>query len=423
MKELNRSVGVLGAVLLGMGSIIGTGIFVSIGIAADIAGPSVLLAVCIAACVATANGLNSAQLAASHPVSGGSYEYGYKYLTPSLGFTAGWLFLLAKSASAATAALGFAAYFMRALDLHGRWLQSAVAGTAVVLFTLLVLSGVRRSNWHNGILVLLACGALGVFVLAGSSRVSGAAFTPFFGGGVPGLLEASALAFVAYTGYGRIATMGEEVSHPRRNIPRAMIVTLALSALVYAAVAFVLVGLGGTIVPAAPLSAASGYSRPVTWIVAQGAMIAMLGVLLNLVLGLSRMWLAMGRRGDMPSVLARVNASGTTPVPAVILTGVVIAALVLIGDVKTTWSFSAFTVLVYYAITNAAALRLPPGQRMYPRWIALAGLAACLFLAFWVNWRVWAAGLGLIAAGLLWHWIARWIARRAHGHDATRNEQ
>ncbi|MBK8206920.1 MAG: amino acid permease [Planctomycetes bacterium] len=423
MAELKRSVGVFGAVLLGMGSIIGTGIFVSIGVAADIAGPSVLLAVCIAAAVATANGLNSAQLAASHPVSGGSYEYGYKYLTPSLGFTAGWLFLLAKSASAATAALGFAAYFMRALDLHGRWLQSAIAGGAVVLFTLLVLSGVRRSNWLNGILVLLACGALAVFVGAGSSRVSGAAFSPFFSGGVPGLLEASALAFVAYTGYGRIATMGEEINDPRRNIPRAMIVTLALSALVYAAVAIVLVGLGGTIAPAAPLSAASSYSRPVIWIVAQGAMIAMLGVLLNLVLGLSRMWLALGRRGDMPSVLARVNASGTTPVPAVILTGIVIAALVLIGDVKTTWSFSAFTVLVYYAITNAAALRLPPGQRLYPRWIALVGLAACLFLAFWVDWRVWAAGLGLIVAGLVWHTVARRLKRRGPMPAANHNDQ
>lgn len=421
--KLKRTVGVAGATLLGLGSIVGTGIFVSIGIAADIAGPSVLLAVCIAAAVAAANGLNSAQLAASHPVSGGSYEYGYKYLTPSLGFTAGWLFLLAKSASAATAALGFAAYFMRALDLHGRWLQSAIAGGAVVLFTLLVLSGVRRSNGLNGILVLLSCGALAVFVGAGSSRLSGAAFSPFLTGGVPGLLEASALAFVAYTGYGRIATMGEEINDPRRNIPRAMIVTLALSALVYAAVATVLVGLGGTIVPAAPLSAASGYSRPVAWIVAQGAMIAMLGVLLNLVLGLSRMWLAMGRRGDMPKVLARVNASGTTPVPAVILTGLVIAALVLIGDVKTTWSFSAFTVLVYYAITNAAALRLPPGQRLYPRWIALVGIAACLFLAFWVDWRVWAAGLGLIVGGLLWHTVARRLGRRGPMSAANRNDQ
>jgi APA family basic amino acid/polyamine antiporter len=130
-------------------------------------------------------------------------------------------------------------------------------------------------------------------------------------------------------------------------------------------------------------------------------------VLLNLLLGMSRVWLAMGRRRDMPGVLARVNKAGTTPVPAVILTGATIATLALIGDIKTTWSFSAFTVLVYYALTNAAALRLPREQRRYPRWIALVGLASCLFLAFWVEWQVWAAGLGLIAFGLVWHVIAR----------------
>jgi len=115
--RLQRQVGLPGAVAIGLGSMVGTGIFVSVGIAAGISGPSVLLAIVIAALVATCNGLNSAQLAASHPVSGGTYEYGYRYLTPWLGFTAGWMFLLAKSASAATAALGFAGYFSNALAL------------------------------------------------------------------------------------------------------------------------------------------------------------------------------------------------------------------------------------------------------------------------------------------------------------------
>jgi basic amino acid/polyamine antiporter, APA family len=410
--ELKRTVGVGGAVLLGLGSIIGTGIFVSIGLAADVAGPSVLLAVLIAAGVATANGLNSAQLAAAHPVSGGTYEYGYRLLNPAFGFTAGWTFLLAKTASAATAALGFAGYLLTALDANGRWTRIAVAAAAVVLLTALVLSGLRRSNWLNGMLVVLACGALVTFVIAGASRVTPAAFTPFMEGGMPGLLEASALAFVAYTGYGRIATMGEEIREPKLSIPRAMIVTLLVSAVIYAAVAAVLVGMGGEIMHGAPLVGASRHNQVVAWIVAQGAMLAMLGVLLNLVLGLSRMWLAMGRRRDMPRVLAKVNAGGTTPMPAVILTGVMIAALVLVGDVKKTWSFSAFTVLVYYAITNAAALCLPADQRRYPRWLAIVGLAACLFLAFWVDWQIWALGLGLILAGLGWHWIAQGHAIR-----------
>jgi APA family basic amino acid/polyamine antiporter len=136
-------------------------------------------------------------------------------------------------------------------------------------------------------------------------------------------------------------------------------------------------------------------------------MTAMLGVLLNLILGLSRVLLAMGRRGDAPPVVARLNTSRTTPRVAVIVVGAAIGGLTLLGNVKTTWSFSAFTVLIYYALTNLAALRLPREQRRYSPGIAWAGLIACLSLAFWVEWRVWAVGLGLIACGLLWHIAAR----------------
>ena len=119
---------------------------------------------------------------------------------------------------------------------------------------------------------------------------------------------------------------------------------------------------------------------------------------------------AMGRGRDMPGALARIDASGSTPVIAVLVVGVAIAALVLLGNVKTTWSFSAFTVLIYYAITNLAALRLPGEARLFPRWVAWAGLAACLFLAFWVETRIWLVGLAMIGVGLLWHAVARRIA-------------
>jgi APA family basic amino acid/polyamine antiporter len=134
---------------------------------------------------------------------------------------------------------------------------------------------------------------------------------------------------------------------------------------------------------------------------------AMLGVLLNLILGLSRVLLAMGRRADMPAVLARLDRSGRTPTASVVLVGAGIAALALIGNVKTTWSFSAFTVLIYYALTNLAALRLPASQRRYPRFIPALGLAACLFLAFWVEPTIWIVGLGLLTLGLLWHLAAK----------------
>ena len=141
-------------------------------------------------------------------------------------------------------------------------------------------------------------------------------------------------------------------------------------------------------------------------VVSVGAMTAMLGVLLNLILDLSRVLPATGRRADMPAATARLNAARTTPTVAVAVVGIVIAALALIGNVKTTWSFSAFTVLIYYAITNLAALHLPADQRLYGRWLAWAGLVACLFLAFWVEWKVWAAGLGLLLVGIVWQAVA-----------------
>jgi APA family basic amino acid/polyamine antiporter len=141
-------------------------------------------------------------------------------------------------------------------------------------------------------------------------------------------------------------------------------------------------------------------------VVAVGAITAMLGVLLNLILGLSRVLLAMGRRSDMPTLFGRLDASGTTPGPAVLMMGAIVAALALIGDVRTTWSFSAFTVLIYYAITNLAALYIPASGRLFPRWISAAGLASCALLAFFVEPLIWGIGLCLIAVGLVWHGIA-----------------
>ena len=222
---LRRVVGVPGAVLMGLGSILGTGIFVSIGVAAGVTGPSVILAVVLAAAVAAFNGLSSAQLAASHPVSGGTYEYGYRYLNPALGFTAGWMFLCAKSASAATAALGFAGYVLAAAGASTASFRTLLAVAATVVLTLVVAGGMRRSNRTNAVIVALTVLALLGFVVSGlPSALKNASRTlgNFFGatdanGGTAGLLHATALMFVAYTGYGRIATLGEEIRDPQTD--------------------------------------------------------------------------------------------------------------------------------------------------------------------------------------------------------------
>ncbi len=399
--QLQRVIGLPGAVMLGLGSIVGTGVFVSLGLGADIAGTMLLPAIALAGLVAMANGLSSAQLAANHPVSGGTYEYGHRWLNPSLGFAAGWLFLCAKSASAATAALGFAWYVHPDLMLP-------VALCLVAGVTLLSLTGLQRSNTVNIAIVSLVLLSLGAFVVGGGLELIAhpQRLQPLFDPQrLPDFLQAAALMFVAFTGYGPVATLGEEIQEPRRNIPRAVIVTLVISLLLYLAVAAVsLANLDGahdrftTLVGLADCFSGSQLS----WILTTGAAIAMVSVLLNLVLGLSRVVLAMGRREDLPKATARIREGSGVPAVATLVVCVLIAGLVCLGDPSLTWSFSAFTVLVYYALTNLCAIRLKPEERLYPGWIAWAGLIGCLSLAFFVEWRVMLAGLGLIAVGLIW---------------------
>lgn len=419
-ERLARRLGVFGATMLGLGSIVGTGIFVSIGIAAGVAGPAVILAIGLAAVLAACNALSSAQLAANCPVSGGTYEYGYRLLHPALGFTAGWMFLCAKTASAATAAMGAAGYGMHLFGIESAaWLPAIAAAIAAGLM-LLVLRGLRRSSLVNICIVSITLLALGAFALAGLIHVPEGRphFEPFFGdpdrSASSALLYATGLMFVAYTGYARIATMSEEVMEPRRTIPRAIVATLVVSGLLYIVVAVAAIAAVGsealaesTSARATPLEAAAAVLAVpgLSLMVAVGAVTAMLGVLLNLILGLSRMVLAMGRRHDIPPAFGALSER-REPRAAIAAVGIAIAALALTGDVQTTWAFSAFTVLIYYAITNLAALRLPREARLYPPFIAWLGLGGCLFLTPFLPVRIWMTGIVLIAAGLAWHALA-----------------
>jgi APA family basic amino acid/polyamine antiporter len=406
---LHRLLGLPGAVGLGLGSILGTGVFVSLALVAEISGALLLPAILLAALLALFNALASAELAAAHPVSGGAYEYGHVWLNPSLGFVAGWVFLLAKSASAATAALGVSAYLRHLNGGDADGLAVPLAVLTSIGVTALVISGLRRSNAVNMVIVSLT--ALALIALIAASLLSESQAGIGIPSADPGLdwrllASATALMFVAYTGYGRVATLAEEVRNPARVIPLAILLTLAISAALYIGVGWAVVqaseaGLVLDAAGGAPLEAvARALERPgLATLVAVGALTAMLGVLLNLVLGLSRIVLAMGRRGDLPSTFAHVDARGV-PSPAVLLVGSGITALVLIGDIRLAWTFSAFTVLIYYAISNLAALRLSRAQRLYPPIVPALGLAGCVFLAFQVPWPVWATGLALIVGAL-----------------------
>jgi APA family basic amino acid/polyamine antiporter len=383
-------------VVTGLGSILGTGAFVAIGLAAGFAGSAVLPALVLAGAVAAFNGLSSAQLAAHHPVSGGTYEYGYRLLGPLPGFLAGWLFLVAKTASAAAGALGIASF----LGLHGAARLIGAVGVVAAL-TLLVASGIRHTTRVTAVIVSVAvAGLLVVVVHAAGSEGSRAVAEP------SSLWEAAAFLFVAFTGYGRIATLGEEVRTPQRTIPLAVILSLTATTVLYLGVAWAVLRLGGPeLGPDAPPDLLARMVDP-PWdlLVRLGALVAMVGVVLNLVLGLSRVWLAMGRRGDMPRVLARVHGE-RTPLPAVLLTGVSIASVALVGRIRPAWEFSALTVLIYYGLTNLAAIRLP--EPRFPRWIPTAGLVGCIGLVVSLRSGVWPLAATIVGLGVAWRMVFR----------------
>lgn len=400
---LRRDLGLLDAVGIGFGAIVGAGIFVVTGVAAGVAGPAFLVGLALAAVAATCNALSSAQLAARYPQAGGTYEYGYQVLNPWAGFAAGWMFLAGKIASAGTVALGLGGYLGALLPaLAPRW----VAVTAVVAFTGLNYFGVRRSSGVNLAIVGVSLGALTLLIVRGIPAFRWELLQPFAPGGWRPVLEAAALLFFAYTGYARVATLAEEVRDPQRTIPRAIIVTIAGAVLLYLAVALVAVGVVGAAAmaeTAAPLHVAARAAGG-SWlgtVVAIGGVTAMLGVILSQLLGLSRMVFAMARRGDLPRPLGAVHPRWGVPGRAVLAVGAVAAVVAATGTLRGVASAAAFTILIYYGIANVAALRMPREDKLYPDAVPLLGLVSCVVLALSLAPRVILTGMVVLAAGLL----------------------
>jgi len=394
--SLERSVGLTAAVGFGLGAMVGTGVFVYTGMAAGMAGPAMLVSLGLAGIAAACNGLSSAQLAMNFPRSGGTYEYAGRMLSPWAGFLAGWLFLAAKSTSAAATAIGFGAYVGQATGLPPLAVSLTLAGTTIAL-DLFRLKGAGRINLA---LVSITILSLIAFVAAGAGGVRRENFTPFAPHGAMGVLSAASLLFVAYAGYGRVATLGEEIENPRRNIPTAVVLSLVGAAAIYAAVSWVAIGRSGT------WTTLPAPNRAVEMGVAIGAATAMGAVFLNLLLGLSRMAFAMGRGGDLPGGLAAVNRF-SSPFVSVLVIGTIVGVLICVGNLVGLVSLSAFSILIYYGLTNVSALRLKKDQRLVPWFVPAVGLAFCLALAASVPPKHIAVGAGVLAAGVFWRLLFR----------------
>lgn len=385
-RQLQRRLGVFDATSIGLGSMLGAGVFIVFAPAAGLAGNFLVLSVLIAGAVAYCNAVASAELAARYPASGGTYVYGRKRLGEWPGFVAGWGFVTGKTASCAAMALTFGHYVSPEYAV-------LVAIAAVVALTAVNLFGITRTALLTRILLGVVLATL-VFVAAaaivGPRPTGGTAIgTSLAGdsGGIEGVLPAAGLIFFAFAGYARIATLGEEVKDPAKTIPRAILAALAGAFVIYLALALLLQNhlTGGRLAAtAAPLLDAVLNSRLAAGapIVQAGAAAACLGALLALITGVGRTTLAMARERDLPAPLARVGGKHTVPFVAELAVAAVVIFLLLTTNVMTVVGFSSFGVLIYYAVTNAAAYTLAEHPAHGPRWLNVAGFIGCLLLAF-----------------------------------------
>jgi basic amino acid/polyamine antiporter, APA family len=414
---LARRLGTGDAVVIGLGSMIGAGVFSAFAPAAAAAGSGLLIGLALAAGVAYCNAVASAQLAAQYPTSGGTYVYGRERLGEWWGFLAGWGFVVGKTASCAAMALTFASYAVSGSE----WAQRLAALLAVAALTAANYHGITRTAGLARVLV--AASVLALLIVVVAIATSGEADTANLGGsaslwsgGVYGVLQSAALLFFAFAGYARIATLGEEVRDPEHTIPKAIPIALGITVALYAAVALAsLLAAGPDALAAstAPLATAAKLADA-AWavpIVRVGAAVASLGALLALIAGIGRTSSAMARNGDLPGWLAAVHPRYRVPGHAELAVAAVVSVLVLTTDLRGAIGFSSFGVLTYYAIANAAAYTQPAERRRWPRALNVIGLVACAVLVVALPLSAVAAGLAVLAVGL----AGRLILRREPG--------
>lgn len=404
--RLRRTLGVSDAVIIGLGSMVGAGVYSAWSAAARPAGSLLLVGLAVAAIVASLNAFASARLAVLHPESGGSYVYGRERLGHVWGFVAGWGFVVGKTASCAAMASTLGVYV---LPDHSRM----VAVAAIVAITAVNIGGIHRTVAVTRMLLAVAGVVLSVVFVSGwswsgfeasaawpwnasteSASVARSAYDT---------LQSAGLLFFAFAGYARIATLGEEVKDPRRTIPLAMAVSLSCVLVLYALLGFTLLGsigpavLGETVDPLR-FVVEQGRFSDIAPLVRAGAALAALGALLNLLPAVSRTVLAMARNSDLPRYFATIDPARTLPVRAEVTISVIAIAIVTFFDLRSSIALSGVGVLTYYAITNASALTL---SGRAGRISSSIGLIGCLSLALCLPPHLVLTGSAVLFTGLV----------------------
>jgi APA family basic amino acid/polyamine antiporter len=402
--KLKREIGLFGATALGIGAIIGSGIFIVTGIVAGVAGPAMIFSVIIAGIIAVFSAMSVAELGAFLPEEGGTYAYAQKLISPFAGFIAGWIWVFSNIFVGAAVSLGFAHYFVTIFPAIP---VKIIALVICFIFLFINYIGLKKSVLFNNVLVTLKVLILILFVAFGLGFFRPGNFTPFVPEGSIGILSGAALIFFAYTGFARVTIMAEEIKDPKITIPRSIYLALGISTVIYLLVSIVAVGLAGAPALAqsgSPLADAIGItgSYRAVLLVSAGAMIATASVLLTTIMGISRIVFSMARNQDLPSLFERIHPRFRTPHYAIGVTGVCMISALLLADLALVVSVSTFAMLIYYMIANIAAFRLPPEHRRYPTWVPIIGALSCIGLIAFLSPNSWIIGCIGLLIGLIW---------------------
>jgi basic amino acid/polyamine antiporter, APA family len=406
-NQLKRCLGLWSTTAISVGAIIGGGIFVVTGIVAGYAGSALVISIIIAAIIAMFTALSFTELSSWQPVEGSAYEYIRQLVSPFAGFLCGWMWVISNTFGGAAVSLGFAYYLHTALPT----LQpNIVAAIICLIFTSLNFYGVRKSALLNNILVVVKLAILAFFVVFGIFFFKGDNFSTLNPINTSVLFGAYFI-FFAYGGFARATIVAEEVKDARRNVPKAVLLSLGISTAVYILVGVVAVGLIGSeglAFSSSPLSTAMGASGNslAVEIISFGGLVATASVLLTAILGVSRMMFSMSRRKDLPTLLSKLHEKYSTPYISIWTVGIMMTLLVLFLDLTRVVAISTFALLFWYTFANLAAFRLKIKNRLYPRLFPMIGLATCLTLfvtVFFVVPIAFYSGIGFLVAGTIYY--------------------
>jgi APA family basic amino acid/polyamine antiporter len=416
--KLKRNLNLFDAISVGLGAIIGAGIFVIVGIAAGMAGPGVIYSVILAGIVSLFTAFSFAELCSVIPEEGGAYEYVYKVLSPFLGFLTGWMLILGNIVAGAAVSLSLADYLSFLMSFPANFLAVA----ACLLFTLINVLGGRQSKIMNDVLVVLKVVILLLFVFLALPHVKPSNFSQPFPNGLNGLLDGTAIMIFAYLGYCNVTTIAEEVVNPQKILPLAILLALAISAIVYFFVTFAAVGvidyrvLAPSGSPLADVMNVTG-NQMAAWLVSLGAIFATATVLHTIILSVSRIIYSMSRNHQIPRFINHIHPQFGTPYVSILLTGIPMALLALFGSLREVVALSTFLIIVSHLLVNYAAIEINRRTRpifripYYPI-PPILGIVTFAILAFILLDKIWLVATAVLLVGVVLYYIDRRLLER-----------